>query len=158
MNKKLIILFFILTTFSKTFSQNKKPFVLKQNNINVELLGTGYFYNYAVNYERLFPLTEKTRIGAAMGYTALPLGQRGLIHSVVPASSFIYGEKHNLEAGLAFTKYLGKHIFAGVPSIRIGYRYQHKNFLFKAATVPYLTFKPKVSAVPQAGLALGFCF
>lgn len=158
MNKKLIILFFILTTFTETFSQNKEAFILKQNNINVELLGTGYFYSFAVNYERIFPLTEKTRIGAALGYTALPIGKEGLIHSVVPASSFIYGEKHNLEAGLAFTKYLSGHILAGVPSVRIGYRYQHKNILFKAAWVPYLSLGSKNGIVPQVGLGLGFCF
>lgn len=154
--KKLFILLALQLLFFNSFSQVDDSFILKRNNVNVEFLGAGTFYS--VNYERLFPFTEKSRLGAAIGYSFLPFKVPGHIHSLLPATSFIYGKKHNIEVGISYKVDLSRSFRGGIPSARLGYRYQQNKFLFKAGFTPFLGGGQPIAIVPYGGLALGYCF
>lgn len=154
--KKLLILLTLHLAFFDSFSQADDSFILKRDNVNVEFLGAGIFYS--VNYERLYPFTEKSRFGAAIGYLFLPLNVPGHVHSLLPAASFIYGKKHNIEVGASFMFDLSRSFRGGIPSARLGYRYQQNKFLFKAGFTPFLSGGQPIEIVPYGGLALGYCF
>lgn len=152
-----ITLFFVIHG-NHVYSQNTDSLELEtdsivttKNAIFLELGGNGIFYS--LNYDRLFPISEKVNISSRVGihYTnGFPLEFYRTMAVPIEVSGLysIHQNKHFIEIGAGIT-YLNNHdLFVNQTenilacSFRAGYRFQNPSggFFFKIGFVPLYDF------------------
>ena len=142
--------------------ENEKSSIsdIRKNAVYVSL---DFVFAFSINYERMFPLSNKIKLGLRGGF-GYGGGNKNL--GVTGEGVFLYGRsKHFMEVGVGC--YYPFHYFEEGPDspligIMGGYRYQSSaGFLFKV----YPMFLMEVSPVedswgnfPSLGFALGYSF
>lgn len=127
------------------------------------IIAHDFFFTISVNYEKVYPLNEKTKLGFRVGLGS-NYGDRSM--TAIGEGIFLYGKsKHFLEFGIGYQQPFYYYEEGPDPpslAIMLGYRYQGKNgFIFKI----YPEFLPAIfpdedswGHLPFLGFALGYAF
>lgn len=161
--KRLLLFLLALGIITQVgFAQEKEESITRHpaaNAIYLELGGNSFVYSF--NYDRIVPLSQRTKIALGAGLEAVSsISINGVNYDaslcLTPAVNFLFGKKSShFETGLAlFVPFSTNMAF---PSIRIGYRYQpwEKGFLFRIGFTPLLISS---ILVPWGGISLGYAF
>jgi len=167
--KKLFFLLVLVTTF-RGLAQTSAEVKPRKNAFYFELLGNAQFYSF--NYERLFSLSERTRLAARLGCGVMFLADmpdegEEMAYALFPLElNFLFGKgSHNLELGLGHTYntqvYALQDFNAPGPvnpifyhrhyiTSRVGYRFQRpgRRFLFRVGILPEMIYRPGYEEVP----------
>ncbi len=164
--KKLLALILVgLFIFSTLNAQNKdgrnSNFIDKRK--NSVYLAHDFFFTLSINYERLFTVNEKIRLGLRGGL-GNDYGNRSC--AVIGGGVFVFGKsKHFFEFGIAYHQpflYFDQGPDNPGVAIMAGYRYlSKKGFLFKV----YPEFIPELfhdedswGSMPFIGFSMGYSF
>lgn len=165
MIRSVILVLCSLIIFSNAFAQNtvqneQNPIDKRKNAVYVSI---DFVFTLAINYERLFPLSEKIDLGLRAGF-----GNDGGNKSLVAIGEgiFLYGnDKHFFEGGVGYLQpfhYFDEGPDSPLIALMAGYRYQsQKGFMLKIYPEYMIEISPSEDSwgnFPFIGLALGYSF
>lgn len=155
-----LILAFEFMAAQEIDRNNQNPPDKKKNAVFISM---DFVISFSINYERLFPVTEKVSLGLRGGF-GNDAGNKSLV--IIGEGIFLYGKsKHFLEVGVGYQQpfyYFDEGPDSPLLGIMVGYRYQSlKGFMLKIYPEYLIEVSPKEDSwgnIPFLGLALGYSF
>ena len=151
----------LLTACDTTTSEENQNLKISDKRKNSVYVTLDFLFAFSINYERLFPISKKVKLGLRGGF-GYGGGNKDLV--IIGEGIFLYGRsKHFLEVGVGYQHQL--YYFEEGPdsplvAIMAGYRYQSlAGFLFKVYPMFLIEVSPKEDSwgnFPSLGFALGY--
>ncbi|MEN8224797.1 MAG: hypothetical protein ABFS05_05495 [Bacteroidota bacterium] len=152
-----------LLIYSSAYAQDPEKPTMADKRPNAIYVAQDFFLTLSINYERIFPLSEKIGLGLRGGF-GNDMGNKSL--AAIGEALFVYGRnKYFFEAGIGYHQpftYFDEGPDPPMVALMAGYRYESdKGFLFKV----YAEFIPDLfpeegswGHLPFIGFAMGYVF